>query len=44
MVVYRHAHAFGLFTKRDRNIRAALTRIMEQAGEVEVSAASIVDA
>src|SRR5271169_5269637 len=42
--VYRHAHAFGLFPKRQRNVRAALERIIEKAGEVEVSAAAVVAA
>lgn len=42
--VYRHAHALGLFAKRQRNIRAALERIIEKAGEVEVTAAAVVSA
>jgi len=42
--VYRHAHAFGLFTKRRRNVRAALEGIIERAGEVEITAASVVAA
>jgi hypothetical protein len=42
--VYLHAHAFGLFQKRDRNIRAALTRIIEKASDVEVTAAAVVAA
>jgi hypothetical protein len=42
--VYRHAHAFGLFAKRQRNIRAALEKIIEQAGEVEVTSAAVVAA
>ena len=42
--VYRHAHAFGLFTKRQRNIRAALERIIEKAGEVDVTASAVVAA
>jgi hypothetical protein len=42
--VYRHAHAFGLFAKRQRNVRAALERIIEKAGEVEVTASSVVAA
>jgi hypothetical protein len=42
--VYRHAHAFGLFTKRRRNVRAALEHIIERAGEVEVNASSVVAA
>jgi len=42
--VYRHAHALGLFPKRRRNVRAALERIIERAGEVEVNAAAVVSA
>jgi len=42
--VYRHAHALGLFLKRQRNIRAALERIIEHAGEVEVTASGVVSA
>ena len=42
--VYRHAHAFGLFARRQRNIRAALERIIERAGEVEVTASAVVAA
>jgi hypothetical protein len=42
--VYRHAHAFGLFPKRQRNVRAALERIIEKAGEVDVTAAAVVAA
>lgn len=42
--IYRHAHALGLFVKRQRNIRAALERIIEKAGEVEVSASAVVAA
>ena len=42
--IYRHAHAFGLFAKRDRNIRAALARFIEKAGEVEPTAPAIVAA
>jgi hypothetical protein len=42
--VYRHAHALGLFAKRQRNIRAALERIIEKAGEVDVTAAAVVAA
>ncbi len=42
--IYRHAHALGLFPKRQRNVRAALERIIEKAGEVEVTAASVVAA
>jgi len=42
--VYRHAHALGLFEKRGRNVRAALERIIEQAGEVDVTAPAVVAA
>jgi hypothetical protein len=42
--VYRHAHALGLFPKRQKNIRAALERIIEQAGEVDVTASAVVAA
>ena len=42
--VYRHAHAFNLFGRRRRNVRAALERIIEKSGEVEVTAASVVAA
>jgi hypothetical protein len=42
--VYRHAHAFGLFEKRRRNVRAALERIIEHVGEVDVTAQAVVTA
>jgi hypothetical protein len=42
--VYRHAQAFSLFAKRQRNVRVALERIIEKAGEVEVTAAAVVAA
>ena len=42
--VYRHARATGLMTKRQTNVRAALERIIEQAGEVEVNANAVVAA
>jgi hypothetical protein len=42
--IYRHAHAIGLMGKRRRNVRAALERIIEGAGEVEVNAAAVVSA
>ena len=29
--IYRHAHALGLFAKRQRNVRAALERIIEKS-------------
>jgi hypothetical protein len=42
--VYRHAHAVGLFPRRQRNVRTALGRIIEKAGEVDVTAAAVVAA
>jgi hypothetical protein len=42
--VYRHAHALGLFAKRQRNVRAALERIIERADEVDVTASAVVAA
>jgi hypothetical protein len=42
--VYRHAHATGLFAKRQRNIRAALERIIERADSVDVTASAVVAA
>jgi hypothetical protein len=42
--IYRHGHALGLFEKRRRNIRAALERIIEKAGEVDVTASAVVSA
>lgn len=42
--IYRHAHAMRLFEKRQRNVRAALERIIEQAGEVDVTASAVVQA
>jgi ribosomal protein S14 len=42
--IYRHAEMMGLYEKRRRNIRAALERIIEKAGAVEVTAASVVSA
>lgn len=42
--IYRHAHALGLFKKRRRNVRAALEKIIEKAGAVEVTAAAVVSA
>jgi hypothetical protein len=42
--VYRHAHALGLFAKRQRNVRAALERIIEKAEGVDVTAAAVVSA
>ena len=42
--VYRHAHAIGLFSKRARNVRAALERIIEKVDDVPVNAAAVVQA
>jgi hypothetical protein len=42
--VYRHAHALGLMAKRRRNVRSALERIIEKAGDVEASATAVVSA
>lgn len=42
--VYRHAHALDLFPKRQRNVRAALEKIIERAGEVDVTSAAVVAA
>jgi hypothetical protein len=42
--IYRHAHALSLFEKRRRNVRMALEKIIEKAGEVNVGAAAVVSA
>jgi len=42
--VYRHMRALNLFPKRRRNVRAALERIIEHAGDIEVSASAVVAA
>lgn len=42
--VYRHAHALGPSSKRQKNLRAALERIIEKAGEVDVTASAVVAA
>ncbi len=42
--VYRHAHALGLMEQRRRNVRAALERIIEKAGDVDVNASAVVGA
>jgi hypothetical protein len=42
--VYRHAHVLGLVRKRRQNIRAALERMIEKAGEVDVTASAVVAA
>lgn len=42
--IYRHAHALDLFPRRQRNVRAALEKIIERAGEVDVTAQAVVAA
>jgi hypothetical protein len=42
--IYRHAHATGLFAKRDRNLRGALGHIIHEADRVSPTADSIVRA
>ena len=42
--IYRHAHATGLFEKRQRNIRRALERIIEQVEDVQANAPAVVSA
>jgi hypothetical protein len=42
--VYRHAHALSLFDKRRTNVRTALERIIEKAGDVGVTASAVVSA
>jgi len=42
--IYRHAHAARLFEKRQRNVRAALERIIEKAADVDVNGATVVAA
>jgi len=42
--LYRHAHATGLFARRDRNIRRALGHIIDEASRVDVTADSVVRA
>jgi hypothetical protein len=42
--VYRHAHALGLMEKRRRNVQAALERMIEKSGDVDVTASAIVAA
>ncbi len=41
---YRHAHAFGLFGKRQRNIRMAYERIIERADFTPMNGSVIVSA
>ena len=42
--VYRHAHALDLFPRRQKNVRAALEKLIERAGDVEVTASAVVSA
>lgn len=42
--VYRHAHAFGLFPRRSRNLRFALEQIIEDAEHVRPTAEGVVSA
>jgi hypothetical protein len=42
--IYRHAHAIGLFAKRDRNIRGALSHLIHEADRTEPTPESIVSA
>lgn len=42
--VYRHARAYNLFAKRQRNVRTALEHIIEKAGLVDANASAVVAA
>jgi hypothetical protein len=42
--LYRHANATNLMDRRQRNVRAALERIIEHATEVKPNAATVVSA
>ena len=42
--IYRHAHAFDLFTIRDRNLRYALGHVIEAAERVDKTAVSVIHA
>ena len=42
--LYRHAHAFGLFAQRSRNLRFALEHIIEESEAINPSAQGIVSA
>jgi len=42
--IYRHAHAFGLFPQRSRNLRFALGLVIEKAEYVTATAEGIVSA
>jgi len=43
-IIYRHAHATGLYALRDRNIRRALGRIIQEADAVAPSADTVIRA
>jgi hypothetical protein len=42
--MYDHAHAFGLFERRARNVRFALEHIIEQAERIKPDARSVIEA
>jgi ribosomal protein S14 len=42
--IYRHSHAFNLFSRRRHNLRSALERLIERVDEVEVTASAVVSA
>ena len=44
VALYRHARAVGLFARRDRNIKAALGRLIERGYKVRVTAAAVISA
>jgi hypothetical protein len=44
IALYRHARAIGLFGRRDRNIKAALGRLIERGYGVRVTAAAVIAA
>jgi hypothetical protein len=42
--VYRHAHAFGLFARRQLNIRSVAEHMLEEGSSVSVTAGSVLKA
>lgn len=44
VALYRHARAVGLFAQRDRNVKAALARLIERGYAVKVTASSLISA
>jgi hypothetical protein len=44
LVIYRHAHAFGLFKLREKNCPRVLEQIMTEAENTRISAHAIVQA